>query len=116
MPNTTAAGAPNPDGHIYAYGRYHGFGNPEIQLAVARVPEADFENFAAWCFWDGAAGNADIAATAPLGRGRAEFSVPPLASGPLAGKYLLVSMHVERDLYIRIGVSPVGPFGPRIDI
>ena len=116
VPNTSAAGAPNPDGHIYAYGRYHGVGDPEIQLAVARVAEANFEDFAAWRFWDGAAWNADIAATAPLGRGGAEFSVTPVASGPLAGKYLLVSMHVERDLYIRIGDSPVGPFGPRIDI
>ena len=66
MPNTTAAGAPNPDGHIYAYGRYHGVGDPEIQLAAARVPEADFENFAVWHFWDGAAWKADIAATGPL--------------------------------------------------
>jgi hypothetical protein len=51
-----------------------------------------------------------------LGRGGAELSVTPVATGPLKGKYLLVSMHVERKLYIRIGESPVGPFGPRIDI
>ena len=25
-------------------------------------------------------------------------------------------MHVERDLYIRVGESPVGPFGPRINV
>ncbi len=25
-------------------------------------------------------------------------------------------MHVENDLYIRIGESPVGPFGPRLNI
>ena len=40
----------------------------------------------------------------------------PVVAGPLKGKYLLVSMHVERELYIRIGESPVGPCGPRIDI
>jgi len=42
--------------------------------------------------------------------------VTPVMSGVLKGKYLMVSMHVEQDLYIRIGESPVGPFGPRINI
>ena len=116
MPHTTTAGAPEPDGYIYVYGRYQGAGDDEIKLAVARVPEGAFEDFDQWRFWDGAAWSTDIAATAPLGRGGAELSVTPVVAGPLKGKYLLVSMHVERELYIRIGESPVGPCGPRIDI
>lgn len=116
MPHTAAAGAPDPDGYIYIYGRYQGTGDDEVKLAAARVPAAAFEDWGAWRFWDGDGWSADIADTAPMGRGGPELSVTPVASGPLAGKYLLVSMHVERDLYIRVGDSPVGPFGPRIDI
>ena len=113
MPNTVQAGAPNPDGYVYVYGRYQ---TDEIKLAVARVRATDFGNLARWRFWDGRAWSADIARTAPLGRGGPELSVTPVATGPLKGKVLLVSMHLERDLFIRIGQSPVGPFGPRINI
>lgn len=113
MPNTVEAGAPEPDGYVYIYGRYQ---REEIKLAVARVKPEDFENFSKWRFWDGNAWSSDIGHTAPLGRGGPELSVTPVENGPLARKYLMVSMHVERDLYIRVGESPVGPFGPRINI
>lgn len=113
MPNTAEAGAIEPDGYVYIYGRYH---QGEIKLAVARVKSEDFEDFNAWRFWDGQKWSNNIGDTVPLGRGGPELSVTPIESGPLAGKYLMVSMHVERDLYIRIGESPVGPFGPRINI
>ena len=116
MPNTETAGAPEPDGFVYIYGRYQAVGDNEAKLAVARVESTVFEDWNAWRFWDGETWNSDIAATAELGRGGPELSVTPVGSGPLAGKYLLVSMHVERDLYIRIGDSPAGPFGPRINI
>ena len=36
-----------------------------------------------------------------------------MRTGPLKGKYLLVSMPISREVFIRIGDSPVGPFGPR---
>jgi len=113
MPNTVEAGAPDPDGYVYVYGRYQ---KGEVKLAVARVKAEDFEDFSKWRFWDGKAWSSNIEDTAPLGRGGPELSVTPVKSGPLAGKYLMVSMHVERDLYIRIGESPVGPFGTRINI
>jgi hypothetical protein len=113
MPNTVEAGAPEPDGYVYVYGRYE---KGEVKLAVARVKAEDFEDFSKWRFWDGKAWSSNIENTAPLGRGGPELSVTPVQSGPLAGKYLMVSMHVERDLYIRIGDSPVGPFSPRINI
>jgi len=113
MPNTVEAGCPEPDGYVYIYGRYQ---QREVKLAVARVKVEDFEDFDRWSFWDGKTWSRDINNTAPLGRGGPELSVTPVESGPLEGKYLMVSMHVERDLYIRIGESPVGPFGPRINI
>ncbi len=116
MPHTAQSGAPHPDGYIYTYGRYHGRGDGEVKLAVARVESAAFEDFAAWRFWNGAEWSRRIGDAAPLGRGGPELSVTPAAHGDLRGHYLLVSMHVERDLYVRIGDSPVGPFGPRIDI
>ncbi|NKB68595.1 MAG: DUF4185 domain-containing protein [Candidatus Latescibacteria bacterium] len=116
MPLTERAGAPDPDGHIYVYGRYQAVGGDQVELAVARVPQERFEDWDQWRFWDGERWNEDIGATAPLGRGGPELSVTPVADGPLKGRYMLVSMHVERHLYVRLGDSPVGPFGPRIDI
>ena len=116
MPNTQQAGAPDCDGYVYIYGRYGVRGAFGIQLAVARVRPASIGDFAAWRYWDGAGWSPQIARTAPLGLGGPELSVTPVASGPLKGKFLLVSMHIERELYIRIGSSPVGPFGPRINV
>jgi len=113
MPNTVESGAIDPDGYVYVYGRYE---SGEVKLAVARVKADDFEDFDKWRFWDGNAWSDNIEDTAELGRGGPELSVTPIQSGPLKGKYLMVSMHLEQDLYIRIGESPVGPFGPRINI
>jgi hypothetical protein len=113
MPNTIESGALEPDGYVYIYGRYE---SGEVKLAVARVKAEDFEDFGKWNFWAGEKWSNNIADTVPLGRGGPELSVTPIENGILKGKYLMVSMHVERELYIRIGESPVGPFGPRIDI
>ncbi len=108
MPNTLEAGAPMPDGYIYVYG-----GQP---LCVARIPVDSIENSTHWLFWDGKAWNTDIAASAALGEGGSELSVTPIAQGFLKGKYLMVSMSLEPNLYIRIGESPVGPFTARQNV
>ncbi len=113
MPNTAESGAVEPDGYIYVYGRYE---CGEVKLAVARVKPDDFEDFNKWRFWNGESWSDNIEETAELGRGGPELSVTPIKNGPLKGKYLMVSMHVEQDLYIRIGESPTGPFGQRINI
>jgi hypothetical protein len=115
MPNTQEAGAYSPDGFLYVYGRIHPPGE-EIKLGVARVLANDVEDFSQWRFWDGSGWSPDIGSTASLGRGGPELSVTPVSSGPLQGKYLMVSMQLERDLFMRIGDSPEGPFGPRINI
>ena len=98
MPQTVEAGTSKPDGYIYIYGRYE---KEEIKLAVARVKVEDFEDFGRWRFWDGKRWSRDICDTAPLGRGGPELSVTLMESGPLKDKYLMVSMHVEQELYIR---------------
>lgn len=108
MPNTAEAGAPDPDGYIYVYGRN--------SLYVARVRADDFEDFQEWRYWDGAAWSGDISKSASLGTGGPELSVTPIAQGSLKGKYLLVSSGLEPDIFIRVGESPKGPFGNRINV
>jgi len=107
MPNTVEAGAPNPDGYVYIYGR--------TGLYVARVLPDDFEDFPKWRFWDGQGWPQDIAASASLGLGGPELSVTPVAQGALKGKFLLVSMSLEQNAFVRVGDSPAGPFGNRIN-
>lgn len=105
--NTKAAGVPEPDDSIYVYGRNG--------LYVARVHGEEFEDFSKWRYWDGTGWNADIAKAASLGLGGPELSVMPIRTGVLKGKYVLVSMGIGKDLYLRIGSGPAGPFGPRLN-
>lgn len=108
MPNTVEAGAPDPDGYIYVYGRN--------SLYVARVLPDEFEDFSKWRYWDGAAWSSDIGKSASLGAGGPELSVSPVTTGPLKGKYLLVTCGIGQDVWIRVGESPWGPFGNRINV
>jgi hypothetical protein len=39
-----------------------------------------------------------------------------VTSGALKGKYVLVSSGIEKNLFVRIGDGPAGPFGDRHDI
>lgn len=107
MPNTESAGAPNPDGYIYLYG----VRDPRKQLIVARVKPGEIETLDSWRFWDGEAWNTDYAQTAELTDSISnEMSVTPLENG----KYLAVFQvnTVGTHIGIRIGESPVGPWGP----
>jgi hypothetical protein len=108
MPNTIESGAPNPDGFVYVYGRFG--------LYVSRVLPDDFEDFSKWRYWDGTAWNVDIGKAKSLGLGGAELSVSPIVSGVYRGKYLLVSMGVEQNVFFRIGDHPWGAFGSRTNI
>lgn len=109
MANTKEAGAYNPDGYLYIYGVQN---DPLVKkLLASRVRPEDIENFEAYRFWDGAGWVEDInAAAAITGRISNEHSVTPLPNG----KYLLVYQEdaIGRDVAVRIGESPVGPFGP----
>ena len=111
--NTEAAGAPMPDSYVYVYGRYRVWmkGAP-VYLVVARVQPRDFQDFAAWRFWDGAGWSEKISDSKPLGIGGAELSVTPMTALGYRGKYLLIAMRPKGAIFYRLGASPYGPFGP----
>lgn len=111
MANTDWAGAPNPDGFIYVYA----VRGPAKELLVARVRPADFEDFAQWEYWDGTRWQQDIhQAVATTENVSNELSVTPLADG----RYLLVFQvnGIDPRIGLRVGLSPVGPFGPVVPI
>ncbi len=104
--NTQQAGAPQPDGFLYVYGVL----DPNKQLVVARVKPADIKRFEAWEFWNGTDWDADIKNVKPVtDRVSNELSLTPLKDG----RYLLVFQADGIGEYtaIRIGATPVGPFG-----
>ncbi|MBB5394100.1 DUF4185 domain-containing protein [Mucilaginibacter sp. AK015] len=109
--NTKAAGAPKPDGYIYIYG-VRGMAK---NLLVARVLPANFEDFKKWDYWDGTAWVGDIDKAAPVTNSVSnELSVSALPDG----RYALVFQHggMSTTVGMRIGASPVGPFGPVIKL
>jgi hypothetical protein len=109
--NTKAAGAPKPDGYIYVYG----VTGMAKNLLVARVLPADFENFKKWKFWNGTAWLSDMSKAADVTTGVSnELSLSVLPDG----RYALVFQQggMSTTVGMRIGASPVGPFGPVIKL
>ena len=105
--NTKEAGAPKPDGFVYVYGVI----DPNKQLVVARVKPRDIKNISAWRFWNGSEWDREILNVKPItDRVSNELSLTPLKDG----RYLLVfqSDGIGTHTAIRIGNSPIGPFGP----
>ena len=105
--NTKAARAPNPDGFLYVYGVL----DPNKQLVVARVKPKEVKQPSAWRFWNGAGWDVNIESVKPVtDRVSNELSLTPLKDG----RYLLVfqSDGIGEHTAIRIGHSPIGPFGP----
>lgn len=104
--NTKQAGALHPDGYVYVYGCF----GKDKNLLAARVKPKDFEDFAKWRYWDGKSWNPDIQQLKPLTNAVSnELSVTPLADG----RYALIFqvMGLSDKVGLRIGDSPVGPFG-----
>lgn len=107
--NTKKAGATRPDGYIYVYG-VRGLVK---SLFVARVLPTNFENFKRWKFWDGTKWVADINKAGVLTTGVSnELSLSALPDG----RYALVFQEggMGTNVGMKIGASPVGPFGPVI--
>lgn len=105
--NTKEAGAPNPDGYVYVYGLV----DPNKQLVVARFKPENVEEFSTWRYWDGQSWGTDINKSATItDRVSNEVSLTPLKDG----RYLLVFQAdgIGEYVSIRIGQSPIGPFGP----
>lgn len=109
--NTEWAGAPDPDGFVYVYGCI----GPAKQLVAARVQPAQFEDFDQWSYWNGQEWSNDIQQIAGITDNLSnELSVTPLKDG----RYLLTFqvMGISDKVGVRVGQSPVGPFGPIIEV
>jgi hypothetical protein len=109
--NTKAAGAVKPDGYIYVYG-VRGMAK---NLLVARVLPCNFEDFKKWRFWNGTAWVSEMSKAANVITGVSnELSLSVLPDG----RYALVFQQggMSTTVGMRIGASPVGPFGPLIKL
>lgn len=104
--NTKEAGAADPDGFVYIYG----IRGQKKELMVARVEPASIEDFSKWTFYDGAGWTTDLSkirtVTDQLSN---ELGVMRLKDG----RYALVFQEEGLGKYVgmRLGSSPVGPFG-----
>jgi hypothetical protein len=104
--NTKWAGAPHPDGYVYVYACI----GQDKNLVAARVKPKDFEDFAKWKYWNGRDWTADISQLKGITNAVSnELSVTPLPDG----RFLLVFqvMGLSDKVGLRVGDSPVGPFG-----
>ena len=105
--NTKGAGAPDPDGYLYVYGVL----DSNKQLVVARVKPSAIKDISSWRFWNGVEWDAEIENVKPVtDRVSNEISITPMKDG----RYLLVFQAdgIGTHTAVRIGKSPVGPFGP----
>jgi Domain of unknown function (DUF4185) len=104
--NTKWSGAPQPDGFVYVYACI----GKDKNLVAARAKPKDFEDFAKWKYWDGKSWTPDIQQLAPITNAVSnELSVTPLPDGRFA--LIFQVMGLSDKVGMRIGDSPVGPFG-----
>jgi hypothetical protein len=104
--NTEEAEAPDPDGYVYIYGIMEG----RKSLIAARIRPADIEQFDQWTFWNGTGWSPHKEDAAPICDAVSnELSLNPSGDG----RYLLTFtvMGLSEKIGIRVGESPVGPFG-----
>jgi len=109
--NAAWAGVPNPDGYCYIYG-VRGMAK---ELLVARVLPKDMEDFEKWTYWNGTDWDSDIQhAAAVTSSVSNELSVTPLPDG----RFVLIFQKngIEPTIGLRVGQSPVGPFGPIVPV
>lgn len=111
LANTQEAGVANGDGYIYVYG----VKGSRKKLLAARVKPEDFEIFENWKFWNGSEWSSNVDNLAAVSDSVSnELSVVPIADK----KYALIYQYggIYPTIYMQIGSSPVGPFGPRIEV
>jgi hypothetical protein len=104
--NTKKAGAPHPDGFVYIYGVME----KNKSLIAARVRPRQIEDFDTWTFWNGTSWVKNKEEVAYIAEHVSnELSVTPTGDG----RYLLTFtvMGLSEKIGIRVGSSPVGPFG-----
>lgn len=106
MPLTQASQNPVIDGYIYIYGPRGAL--IEKELLAARVKEDKIITISEWRYWNGNGWSLHIEDCFPVSSGISqEFSVSPLVNG----QFILVFQR-NNKVGIRLGDSPVGPFGP----
>lgn len=108
LANTTAAGVEHPDEYIYVYG----VRGKAKELVVSRVKASQVTEFSSWQFYNGSEWQSSSdQAKAVSDSVSNELSVTPIADG----KYALVYQYagLMPTIYMQVGDSPVGPFGPR---
>jgi hypothetical protein len=109
--NTKRAGATKPDGHVYIYGVV----GKSKKLLVARVLPKHFEAYAKWRYWDGKGWVAEISkASAITDQVSNELSLSELPDGTYA--LIFQENGIGRNVCMRIGRRPFGPFGPVIKL
>jgi hypothetical protein len=104
--NTREAEAPDPDGYVYIYGIMES----RKSLIAARTEPANIELFDQWAFWNGTGWSQHKEEVAPICDAVSnELSLNPSGDG----RYLLTFtvMGLSEKIGIRVGDSPVGPFG-----
>jgi len=109
--NTQNSGAANPDGFVYIYG----VKGVKKEVLVARVRPKDIEKFSSWRFWDGVDWQREMLKASPIAdRASNELSVTPLKDG----RYAMIFQKdaIGTEVGLRLGLSPVGPFGPIIAV
>ena len=106
LPNTKWAGAPFPDGYVYVYASL----GKDKNLVAARVRPKHFEDFSKWRYWNGEGWSSDITNLKMICNAVSnELSVTPLPDGRYALVFQVLGLSDKVGL--RIGDSPVGPFG-----
>ena len=109
--NTKNSGATSPDGYLYLYGTQ----GKTKKLLVARVKPKDFEAFDQWKYWNGNAWASEIRESAAVtDQVSNELSVSELPDG----RYALIFQQngLGRNVCMRLGKTPIGPFGPVIKL
>ena len=109
--NTPSIVTKNADGYVYVYG----VKGKSKSLIAARVKIDNFESFEKWRFWDGQKWVPQMQQVYPIVSGVSdELSLTPLKDG----RFLLIYQKggMGSMIEMRIGASPVGPFGPVIDV
>ncbi|MFC6011355.1 DUF4185 domain-containing protein [Nocardia lasii] len=92
-------------GFIYEYGTPSGRNN---EAFVARVPESQIENLAAYEYWDGGAWKLDdVNAAAPIMGGVGELSV---MYNEYLGQFISLTTDPFNSVVLRRASSPVGPW------
>jgi hypothetical protein len=99
------------DGYIYVYG----VRGKSKELVAARVKPNAVEQFSSWEFFNGNGwGENPESARAISDSVSNELSVSPIGNGKFALVYQYAGL--MPTIYMQIGESPVGPFGPRLKV